>query len=82
MTMFRNAANRAIDAAHSAVAGADMLALHAYTDVDKAYALDQMAEAQRYLARAIATKTAWDASEHDDYEAYPDVPRQLQDTLL
>lgn len=34
-----------------------------------------------YLARAIAARDAWYATDHDDYEEYPDVARDEQIAL-
>jgi hypothetical protein len=82
MALFRREADRIIDDAHNAIACAEMRVMHSYTDAAKASALDELTEAQRYLARAIATRDAWDRTEHDDYEAYPDVPRTSQASLV
>lgn len=78
---YRRKADRIIDAAHSAIADAEMLIAHSFTDADKAAAGDELAEAQAYLRRAIAARDAWDATEHDDYEEYPDVPAKSQRAL-
>lgn len=79
--MFRRRADQIIDTAHSDIAGAEMMVAHAFTDESMACALDQLASAQRYLTRAVAARDAWGAAEHDDYEEYPDVPRNAQTTL-
>jgi hypothetical protein len=81
-TMFRRQADRVVDDAHNAICAAEASLLHAFTDADKTRFGDALAEAQRYLARAIAARTAWDACEHDDYEEYPAVPRTSQPGLL
>lgn len=80
--MFRTKADRIIDEAHNAICDAEILVDHACTDEDKAHALDQLADAQRYLARAVEAKRAWYASAHGDYDEYPDVPRHAQINLL
>ena len=77
MAMFRRTADRVIDDAHNHIAGAEMLIAHAYTDADKARFGAQLAQAQRYLARAIAARNAWDATAHNDDDecVYPYVPK-------
>jgi hypothetical protein len=75
--MFRRKADRIIDAAHNAIASAEMMLEHSFTDSQKAEALRRLTEAQSYLGRAIAARDVWDAAEHDDYESYPDVPAAL-----
>jgi hypothetical protein len=75
MALFRRKADQIIDDAHNAIGCAEMRAMHSYTDADKAAALDELTEAQRYLARAVAARNAWDRVEHDEYEEYPRVPR-------
>jgi hypothetical protein len=72
--MFRRTADRIIDQAHCAIAGAEMMVNHSFTKESTARALDQLARAQRYLSRAIAARDAWDSTEHGDYDKYPDVP--------
>ena len=81
-TMFRRQADRVVDDAHNAICNAEASLLRAFTDADKTRFGEALAEAQRYLARAVAARTAWDACEHDDYEAYPAVPRTSQPVLL
>jgi hypothetical protein len=56
--------------------------MHAFTDESKARYGAELAQAQRFLARAIATRNAWDASEHDEYEEYPAVPETDMDVLI
>jgi len=73
---FRRKADRIIDQAHSAIASAEMALMHAHTDYDKAMCGDDLAQAQRFLQRAIATRDAWDATKHDEYEEYPIVPER------
>lgn len=80
--MFRRKADRIVDDAHNAICCAEMRAMHAFTDDSKATALAELSQAQRYLARAVAARNAWDAAEHDDYEEYPDVPRTDMDALV
>jgi hypothetical protein len=79
---FRRTADRIIDHAHGKIAGAEMLLAHAYTEKSKVAALDQLASAQRYLARAIAERDAWDAVDHDEYEEYPHVSENDMDVLI
>jgi hypothetical protein len=73
MGLYRSKADRIIDRAHSAIAGAEMLVNHSFTDEAVASALAELNEAQAFLARAIAARDAWNSVEHDDYEEYPDV---------
>ena len=73
MALFRSKAARIIDRAHSNIAGAEMTLNHSFTDEAIAKALVELNEAQAFLTRAIAARDAWDATEHDDYEEYPDV---------
>ena len=79
MALFRRTADRVIDDAHNRIASAEMALMHAYTDVDKSRYGQELAEAQRYLARAIAARDAWDAGAHtrddDDESTYPYVPK-------
>lgn len=82
MTMFRRKADRYIDDAHNAICDAEAMLMHAYTEETKARAYEALNEAQAYLRRAVEAKRAWDAVEHDDYEAYPVVPRTTQKTLF
>jgi hypothetical protein len=70
---FRRKADRIIDRAHSAIAGAEMTLVHSFTDEAKAKAHLELNEAQAFLSRAVAARDAWDRVEHDDYEEYPDV---------
>lgn len=72
--MFRRTADRIIDKAHNAICDAEARLMHSFTDEDKQAAGEELSEAQRYLARAIAARDAWDAVKHDDYEDYPHVP--------
>jgi hypothetical protein len=74
MTMFRAHGLKIIDRAHSAIGDAEMRIAHSYTDAQKAEALDELYRAQRFLRRACDTWKLWQATDHDDYEAYPDVP--------
>jgi hypothetical protein len=78
---YRKAYDRPIDDAHSRIAGAEMMLEHSFTDEDRTLALDQLAAAQRYLARAVEAKWAWLAVEHDDYEEFPEVPFETQFAL-
>lgn len=78
----RSTADRIIDQAHNAIACAEMQLAHSFTDDAKAKYGDELAQAQRFLARAVATKRAWCAIEHDDYEEYPVVPATDQDILV
>jgi hypothetical protein len=80
--MFRRAADEAIDRAHSAIAACEMSLMHAFTAEDKARFGDELAQAQRFLARAIETRRVWDATDHDEYENYPNVPETDQDNLV
>lgn len=73
MSLFRSKADRIIDAAHNAIACAEMAIEHSFTDVDKAAGLKQLAAAQNWLRRACDAKRAWNAVEHDDFEEYPDI---------
>jgi hypothetical protein len=82
MAMFRREADRIIDRAHCAICNAESSFMHAYTDEDKARYGAEISQAQRFLARAIATRNAWDASDHGDYEAYPEVPETDMDVLI
>jgi len=79
MSMFRRTADRVIDDAHNRIADAEMGLMHAYTDADKTRYGQELAEAQRYLARAIAARDAWDkatpAHDEDDEVDYPYVPK-------
>lgn len=77
MPMFRRTADRVIDDAHNAICSAEMSLMHAYTDDDKARYGAELAEAQRYLGRAIAARNAWDAraAGDDDEAVYPYVPK-------
>jgi hypothetical protein len=73
MALFRSKAARTIDRAHNAIAGAEMLVNHSFTDEAKASSLAELSAAQDFLRRAIAARDAWNATDHDDYEEYPDV---------
>ena len=73
MALFRSKADRIIDRAHSAIAGAEMTLNHSFTDDAIAQALAELNEAQAFLSRAIAARDAWNSVDHDDYEEYPDV---------
>jgi len=75
MAMFRRTADRVIDDAHNHICSAEMLLSHAFTDADKARYGAQLSEAQRYLARAIAARNAWDSADQDDEAVYPYVPK-------
>lgn len=79
--MFRTAANKTVDAAHSRIASAEMMLAHSFTDEDRAKAQDELAAAQRYLQRACDARRAWRAADHDEYEAYPVVPYDKQTSL-
>jgi hypothetical protein len=68
---YRREADRYIDRAHSAIASAEMVWMHSFTEADKTAALAQLRAAQEFLGRAIAARDAWDAAEHDEYETYP-----------
>jgi hypothetical protein len=81
MRLSRSKADRFIDLAHNNIANAEMSLMHSFTDEDKAKHGAELAQAQRFLARAVATKRAWDAVEHGDYDEYPDVPETDMDTL-
>jgi hypothetical protein len=70
---FRSKADRIIDDAHNAIATAEMVVQHSYTDESKQKALDDLFEAQKFLRRAVEAKRAWAATEHDEYDEYPDV---------
>ena len=83
--MFRRHCDRIIDRAHNAIANAEASLMHSFTDARKAQYGAELAEAQRFLARACEAKRAWDSAEHDDYEDYPHVPEtdaELQGSLL
>jgi hypothetical protein len=80
--MFRSKADQIIDRAHNAICSAEMSLMHAFTDESKARYGDELFQAQRFLARAVAAKAAWDAIEHDDYEEYPEVPATDMDSLI
>ena len=71
---FRRKADMFIDRAHNAICCAEMSLMHAFTDEKEAYYRDELAAAQRFLARAVAAKRAWDTTDHDEYEEYPEVP--------
>jgi hypothetical protein len=73
MALFRSKADRTIDRAHNAIANAEMRVMHAFTDESKREALAELTSAQQFLARACEAKRAWNATEHDDYEEYPEV---------
>ena len=75
MPMFRRTADRVIDDAHNHIADAEMRLAHSYTDEDRAEAEQRLSAAQRYLARAIAARDAWDAAGHTDEEVYPYVQK-------
>jgi len=79
MAMFRREADRIIDAAHSAIASAEMRLQHSFTAQDIAAAHEALNAAQDWLRRAIAARDAWDSAPlpHDDYESYPAVPEFL-----
>lgn len=82
MSMFRSKPDRIIDDAHNAIACAEMSLMHAFTDEDKATYGAELSEAQRYLARAVKAKAEWYATDHGDYDVYPDVPRTDQESFL
>jgi hypothetical protein len=73
MALFRSKADRTIDRAHSAIAGAEMLLNHSFTDEAKAAALAELNAAQAFLCRAVAARDAWNRTEHGDYDEYPGV---------
>jgi hypothetical protein len=73
MANFRSKADRIIDSAHNRIAGAEMVVEHSFTPEAKQQALDELFAAQRFLRRAVETKRAWYAVEHDDYDEYPSV---------
>lgn len=79
---FRRKADRFIDDAYNAIACAEMMLMHSFTDEDKAKHGAELSQAQRYLIRAVSARNAWDAAEHDDYEEYPFVPATDQDDLF
>ena len=76
------AEDRAIQDAYRRIANAEMLLLHSYTDDDVAGAMNEMAKARRYQQRAVKAKADWQAQDHDDYEAYPGVPYEVQGQLF
>ena len=55
------------------MASAEMLLAHSFTDADRQAAHDELFAAQRYLRGACEARAAWQATEHDDYEEYPEV---------
>jgi hypothetical protein len=59
--------------ARSRVVDAEAQLIHSYTPEQVAEADDAMAAALRFLARAERAQRDWDAVQHDDYEAYPEV---------
>jgi hypothetical protein len=77
MSTFRNEADRIIDRAHWAICNAERLAWNATTDASKAIALGKLSEAQRFLARAVAARTAWQSGDHSAYENFPEVPESM-----
>jgi hypothetical protein len=70
---FRSKADRIIDRAHNAIATAEMTVAHSFTAESKQKALDELFEAQKFLRRAVEAKRSWFATDHDEYEEYPDV---------
>jgi hypothetical protein len=76
--MFRSKRDRIVDDAHNRIACAEMQLSHSFTDEAQSAARDELIAAQRYLQRAVEAKQAWEATEHDDYEEYPDVPYDTQ----
>jgi hypothetical protein len=80
--MFRRKADQIIDRAHNAICNAEMSLMHSFTDESHARYGAELAQAQRFLARAVAAKLTWEATEHDDYEEYPEVPETDMDMLL
>jgi hypothetical protein len=70
---FRTKADRFIDQAHNDIACAEMIVAHSFTPESRQIALDQLFEAQTFLRRAVEAKQAWYATDHDDYDEYPDV---------
>ena len=81
-TMFRSKADQIIDRAHSRIANAEMLLAHSFKDGDIQAANDELFAAQRFLRRACDAKRAWQATDHDDYEDYPDVAEEDQYQLI
>lgn len=75
---FRRTCDKYIDDAHSRIADAEMRIAHSFSEKDITEALDLLIKAQRYLARAISAKDAWDSVEHDEYEEYPVIEYEEQ----
>ena len=73
LARFRGKADRIIDSAHNAIANAEMLVMHSFTDAARTEALAELNEAQSFLRRACEARDAWDAVEHGDYDEYPDI---------
>ena len=70
---YRSKGDRYIDRAHSEVANAEMMIIHSYTDDARNEADARFASAQAFLRLAVETKRAWDATDHDEYEEYPEI---------
>lgn len=73
MALFRSKADRTIDRAHNAIACAEMTLMRSFTEETIAKAHEELNAAQAFLQRACAARDAWNATDHDDYEEYPDV---------
>lgn len=80
---FRSKIDRTIDRAHSAICDAEnRLAHYCFTPEQEAKALDELARASRWLARACKARADFWASNPGNYDECPDVPENEQPDLL